>query len=76
MHSRDIQKPPEIVENDKNFMNVVVRESQGNLYDEEVSKKIDKNAGLYISQNKTSKIPRIKPNSFSSAFEESHIYSV
>ncbi|XP_070163566.1 uncharacterized protein [Polyergus mexicanus] len=72
VHSRDIQEPLEIAENDKNFMNVAIHASQGNSYDE-TSKKIDKNAKLYISQN--SKIPRIKPNSYSSAYEESHVYS-
>lgn len=76
VHSGDIQKPPEVAENDKNFMNVVAFQGTGNSYDEENSNKIDKNARLYISQNKASKIPRIKPNSFSSAYEESHVYSV
>lgn len=78
MHSRNIQKPSEIVENDKNFINVVTSAPQGtgNSYNEENFNEIVKDARLYISQNKASKIPRIKPNFFSSAYEESHVYSV
>lgn len=76
MSSRDIKKPSEITENDK-IMNVIAYASKKteNLYKEENSDKIDKDASLCISQNKASKIPRIKPNFFP-AYEESHIYSV
>lgn len=76
VHSRDIQKLPKKAENDKNFINIVACASQRNLYNEENSDKIDKDARLYISQNKASKIPRIKPNCFLPAHRESHVYSV
>lgn len=77
MSSRDIQKPSEIAENDKSIMNVIVYASKEtrNSYKEENSNKIDKDARLCISQNKASKIPRIKPNFFP-AYEESPICSV
>lgn len=77
MSWRDIQRPSKMTENDKSIMNVIAYASKetGTLYKEENSDKIDKDARLCILQNKTSKIPRIKPNFFS-AHEESHIYSV
>lgn len=78
MHSKDIQKPSEIAENDKNFINIIARACQGtgNSYNEKNSDKIVKDVRLCISQNMISKIPRIKPNFFSSAYEESYVYSV
>lgn len=73
MHSRN-PKTSEIAKNDENFANETVGVLQEN------SDKIDKDTKSYISQNKISKIPRIKlpikPNSFPCAHGESSTYPV
>ncbi|XP_018314028.1 uncharacterized protein [Mycetomoellerius zeteki] len=70
--SRDVQKTSGIAKNGKNLTSTATSVFQEN------SNKIDKNTRSGLSQNKISKIPRIKPpikpNSFLSIYGESHIY--
>lgn len=74
MLSRDVQKTSGIAKNGKNLTSTATSVFQEN------SNKIDKNTRSGLSQNKISKIPRIKPpikpNSFLSIYGESHIYPV
>jgi len=72
VHSRDIQKTLEIEENDKNLVSKAAGVFQENSDETDIRS--------YITQNKISKIPRIKPsiktNSFLPIHGESCVYQV
>lgn len=73
IHCRDVSKISQIGKNHENLANEAVDVFQEN------SDKIHKDIRLSIPQNKISKIPRIKsikPKSFLSMHEESHVYPV
>lgn len=75
MHSRNVQKMSEIVNNDKNLVSKAAE-----YVNQENSMKNNKYRRSCTPQNKISKIPRkkplIKPDSFLPKYEESRIYPV
>jgi len=79
--SNDVQKASEIAKiDDKNVFDKVAPAHQETRYSDKGKEttfgRTNKSTGFRTSQDKASKIPRMKPNSFSSAYGDPGVYPV
>lgn len=73
---RDVRKLSETAVNEEKFERKIICEETTNLRKNRNPDETVESTRLCVSRNKTSKIPRMKPNFFSLANEESRVYPV